>query len=207
MPVRMRKLGDLVQYARIVDFSKPAREKLLAMVNAGESDSAIIDSFVKDYGPRILLKPPAKGFNLVGWLMPFAAIAMGLAFVWWVIRRFRRPLASAAGSRTGLRDLGPLSGTHRQGAGKTRLMMLVAAAVLVIGALIFTLTVRAKDLPEPEPVSPVKHLEERKATIYDNLRDFQFEYRVGKLSDEDYQRDQEGSPEGTCRRPRRDRRG
>lgn len=65
-------------------------------------------------------------------------------------------------------------------------MMLVAAAVLVIGALIFTLTVRAKDLPEPEPVSPVKHLEERKATIYDNLRDLQFEYRVGKLSDEDY---------------------
>ncbi len=66
-------------------------------------------------------------------------------------------------------------------------MMLVAAAVLVIGALLFTLTVRAKDLPEPEPVSPVKHLEERKATIYDNLRDLQFEYRVGKLSDEDYQ--------------------
>jgi hypothetical protein len=29
--------------------------------------------------------------------MPFAAIAMGLAFVWWVIRRFRRPLALAGG--------------------------------------------------------------------------------------------------------------
>ena len=66
-------------------------------------------------------------------------------------------------------------------------MMLVAAAVLVIGALLFTLTVRAEDLPQPEPVSPVKHLEERKATIYDNLRDLQFEYRVGKLSDQDYQ--------------------
>lgn len=67
------------------------------MVNAGASDSAIIGSFVKQYGPRILLKPPAEGFNLVGWLMPFAAIAMGLAFVWWVIRRFRRPLALAGG--------------------------------------------------------------------------------------------------------------
>jgi len=78
-------------------FSRPARQKLLAMVNAGASDSAIIGSFVKQYGPRILLKPPAEGFNLVGWLMPFAAIAMGLAFVWWVIRRFRRPLALAGG--------------------------------------------------------------------------------------------------------------
>ena len=65
--------------------------------------------------------------------------------------------------------------------------MIVAAAVLAIGALVFTLLVRAKDLPEPEPVSPVKHLEERKATIYENLRDLQFEYRLGKLSDADYQ--------------------
>ena len=46
---------------------------------------------------------------------------------------------------------------------------------------------RAKDLPEPEPVSPFQHLDERKAAIYENLRDLQFEYRVGKLSDEDYQ--------------------
>ncbi len=39
----------------------------------------------------------------------------------------------------------------------------------------------------PEPVSPVQHLDERKAAIYENLRDLQFEYRLGKLSDEDYQ--------------------
>ncbi len=64
--------------------------------------------------------------------------------------------------------------------------MLFAAAVLVIGVLVFTLAVRPKDIPEPEPVSPVKHLEERKATIYDNLRDLVFEYRLGKLSDQDY---------------------
>jgi hypothetical protein len=67
-------------------------------------------------------------------------------------------------------------------------MMLFAAAVLAIGVLLFTLAVRPQDLPEPEPVSPVKHLEERKATIYENLRDLQFEYRVGKLSDPDYAR-------------------
>jgi hypothetical protein len=47
--------------------------------------------------------------------------------------------------------------------------------------------VRAKDLPVPEPVSPFQHLDERKAAIYENLRDLQFEYRVGKLSDHDYQ--------------------
>ena len=51
----------------------------------------------------------------------------------------------------------------------------------------FLLFIRFQDLLKPEPVSPFKHLDERKAAIYENLRDLQFEYRVNKLSDEDYQ--------------------
>ncbi len=51
----------------------------------------------------------------------------------------------------------------------------------------FLLFIRYKDLPKPEPVSPYKHLDERKSAIYESLRDLQFEYRVNKLSDEDYQ--------------------
>ncbi|WP_180542068.1 hypothetical protein [Nevskia soli] len=66
-------------------------------------------------------------------------------------------------------------------------MVLVLAVLLVALALGAILFVRDKDIPEPAPVSPFKHLEERKAQIYENLRDLQFEYRVGKLSDADYQ--------------------
>lgn len=67
-------------------------------------------------------------------------------------------------------------------------MTLLAAVVIVVAATtMFTLMVRAKDLPVPEPESPTRHLEERKAAIYENLRDLQFEFRVGKLSDADYQ--------------------
>ena len=51
----------------------------------------------------------------------------------------------------------------------------------------FLLLIRLKDLPEPVPVSPYQHLDERKAVIYENLRDLQFEYRLDKLSDADYQ--------------------
>jgi hypothetical protein len=65
--------------------------------------------------------------------------------------------------------------------------MIILAALLVVGAVIFTLAVRTKDLPPPEPVSPFRHLDERKAAIYENLRDLQFEYRLGKLSVQDYQ--------------------
>ena len=65
--------------------------------------------------------------------------------------------------------------------------LFVAATLVVAVTLFFTLRIRAKDLPPAEPVSPTRHLEEKKAQIYENLRDLQFEYRVGKLSDEDYQ--------------------
>jgi hypothetical protein len=66
-------------------------------------------------------------------------------------------------------------------------MILAAAVLLTIGAVAFTLLVRSRDLPTPEPALPWEYLEMRKAQIYENLRDLQFEYRVGKLSDADYQ--------------------
>ena len=70
--------------------------------------------------------------------------------------------------------------------------MILAAALLTIGAVLFTLLVRTRDLPAPEPVPPTRHLEERKAAIYENLRDLQFEFRLGKLSDKDYEQSKVG---------------
>ena len=66
-------------------------------------------------------------------------------------------------------------------------MVIVITCVIAIAVIAFILGVRPKDLPVPEPESPFQHLDERKAAIYENLRDLQFEYRVGKLSDDDYQ--------------------
>lgn len=66
-------------------------------------------------------------------------------------------------------------------------MLFAAAVLLTVGAIAYTLLVRDKDLPQPEATTGWEHLEQRKARIYDNLRDLQFEYRVGKLSDADYQ--------------------
>ena len=66
-------------------------------------------------------------------------------------------------------------------------MIIAATCLIAIAVIAFVLGVRAEDLPEPEPVSPFQHLDERKAAIYENLRDLQFEYRLGKLSDQDYQ--------------------
>jgi hypothetical protein len=62
------------------------------------------------------------------------------------------------------------------------------ASVLAVAVIAFILVVRPKDLPPPEPPDPFAHLDERKAAIYENLRDLQFEYRVGKFSEADYQK-------------------
>src|SRR5215467_12475704 len=66
-------------------------------------------------------------------------------------------------------------------------MTIAITCAVAIAVIVFILGVRAKDLPQPEPESPFQHLDDRKAAIYENLRDLQFEYRLGKLSDEDYQ--------------------
>jgi len=66
--------------------------------------------------------------------------------------------------------------------------MLLAAAVLLIAVtVLFTFSIRDKDMPVPEPLSPTRHLDERRAAIYENLRDLNFEQQAGKLPDQDYQ--------------------
>jgi hypothetical protein len=67
-------------------------------------------------------------------------------------------------------------------------MVLIAAVLLTAGTVVFTLLIRGSDIPDTPPESPTAHLEQRKAQIYENLRDLQFEFRVGKLSDADYQK-------------------
>jgi NADH pyrophosphatase NudC (nudix superfamily) len=66
-------------------------------------------------------------------------------------------------------------------------VIIAITCIVAVAVIAFVLGVRRKDLPVPEPESPFQHLDERKAAIYENLRDLQFEYRLGKLSDADYQ--------------------
>lgn len=71
-------------------------------------------------------------------------------------------------------------------------MIVAVSALVILAALAYTLGIRQKDLPAPIPDSPFRHFDEVKARLYENLRDLQFEYRLGKLSDEDYQRAKTG---------------
>lgn len=67
-------------------------------------------------------------------------------------------------------------------------MVWFVCAVLAVGAIGFTLYVRDRDIPPAPLENPeLRHLERRRQILYDNLKDLQFEYHQGKLSDNDYQ--------------------
>lgn len=72
-------------------YAMPAREKIRDLQAQGKSDQQIIDQFVADEGLRALVVPPAEGFNLLAWLMPFAMLGIGLAAIWWFIKRYAKP--------------------------------------------------------------------------------------------------------------------
>lgn len=74
-------------------------------LSQGQSAEQIIQYFVAQYGEQVLAEPPKKGFNLVGWITPFAAILAGgaviaLALKHWV-KRDETSAAVAAESNEG----------------------------------------------------------------------------------------------------------
>jgi cytochrome c-type biogenesis protein CcmH/NrfF len=77
-------------------YASPARERIAKMLAEGMSDDQIVEVFVKERGIRALVVPPAQGFHLLAWVMPFVAIALGLGVIWLFIRKFRRPALEPA---------------------------------------------------------------------------------------------------------------
>jgi cytochrome c-type biogenesis protein CcmH/NrfF len=65
----------------------------------GDSEDAITQAFVQEFGTKVYAEPPHSGFSLVAWSMPVVYLAVGLVMVLFVITRWRkRPAQSAANS-------------------------------------------------------------------------------------------------------------
>jgi len=64
------------------------RDELSAAIASGISDQKILDGFAAKYGMTVLAAPPAKGFDLVAWIAPFAVFAAALLGTILLIRRW-----------------------------------------------------------------------------------------------------------------------
>ncbi|HUY21209.1 MAG TPA: cytochrome c-type biogenesis protein [Acidimicrobiales bacterium] len=67
------------------------REAVTARVRAGQSDAQIDAFLVSRYGPSILLRPPVRGGTAWVWVLPPAALALGLVGLAVVFWRRRHP--------------------------------------------------------------------------------------------------------------------
>jgi cytochrome c-type biogenesis protein CcmH len=76
------------------DLAKEMRNLVRELVAQGKSRQEIEAYFVSRYGEFVLLAPPKQGFNLLVWVLPFLALAVGAAGVYLVARRWSaRPAA------------------------------------------------------------------------------------------------------------------
>ena len=66
-------------------------------------------------------------------------------------------------------------------------MIEVLCALLLLGSFAYVFApMRQLVVPHGERKSRLEHLRERKETVYENLRDLNFEFKAGKLPEADY---------------------
>ena len=72
-----------------------ARAEMEALIQKdaalGKTETATLQDFVLRYGVKVLSTPPARGFNLLVWVLPGLGLIAGLAFVIVITRRWRKP--------------------------------------------------------------------------------------------------------------------
>lgn len=76
-------------------------DRLRTGIASGKDDATILQGFVEQYGMVVLSAPPAKGFDLVAWIMPFAVSLLALAGTVLLVRNWIRQqpkLVTASGA-------------------------------------------------------------------------------------------------------------
>ena len=72
------------------------RTYIRGLIAQGETKSQILRNLVAQYGPAVLGKPPAHGFNLSVYVIPPAILAVGAAILAFTLPRWRRRTRAAA---------------------------------------------------------------------------------------------------------------
>lgn len=63
---------------------------LNAALARGDSEDAITQMFLQQFGTKVYAEPPKSGFSLVAWAMPTVYLVAGTALVIFVISRWRK---------------------------------------------------------------------------------------------------------------------
>jgi cytochrome c-type biogenesis protein CcmH len=80
------------------------RNEVSAMVAAGKSRDEILDHFVSEYGERILAAPKPSGFNVIAYILPWAALILGAWLLFLLLKKLRSPNLAPASAPAPLPD-------------------------------------------------------------------------------------------------------
>jgi len=61
------------------------RAELVTAMDRGDNDSLVLQDFVQKYGTTVLLAPATTGFGRVAWIMPYAALIIGVCGVVFIV--------------------------------------------------------------------------------------------------------------------------
>jgi cytochrome c-type biogenesis protein CcmH/NrfF len=75
-------------------------------VARGDSEDAITQAFVQEFGTKVYAEPPHSGFSLVAWSMPAVYLAVGLVLVLFVISRWRKRPPQAVATAAAVNNSG-----------------------------------------------------------------------------------------------------
>ena len=87
-------------------YSSRMRDELTAAVTRGDSDNGVLQWFIQNYGTTVLAAPTHSGFNRVAWIMPYAALVVGIGlvvFIVWIWKK--RPMPAPANIPASVRGL------------------------------------------------------------------------------------------------------
>jgi cytochrome c-type biogenesis protein CcmH len=65
-------------------------KELNQSLERGESEDAITQMFVQEFGTKVYAEPPKSGFSLVAWALPSVYLFLGTGLVVFVIARWRK---------------------------------------------------------------------------------------------------------------------
>jgi cytochrome c-type biogenesis protein CcmH len=71
------------------------RNYIRGLIVQGETKQQILRTMVAQYGPEVLGKPPASGFNLTVYVLPPLILAVGIAILAFTLPRWRRRTRAA----------------------------------------------------------------------------------------------------------------
>jgi cytochrome c-type biogenesis protein CcmH len=78
--------------------AEQVRKEIAAEIASGKTGQQVIDAYVAKFGDKIRVVPVARGFGLLAWIGPAAALFLGAGTSVLILRRWRRasPVSGAA---------------------------------------------------------------------------------------------------------------